>query len=121
MLVLICLLILPSIALVRVGGDRLWIFGYFASINLVTYFMYAWDKRRAKADAWRIPEKHLHLLELLGGWPAAYAAQSNLRHKCSKGSYQFVYWLIVIGYQFAALDSIQDWRFSKALFALVSN
>jgi hypothetical protein len=29
------------------------------------------------------------------------------------GSYQFVFWLIVLAYQFAAYDSFQDWQFSR--------
>ena len=57
---------------------------------------------------------NLHLLELLGGWPGAFLAQRRLRHKCSKGSYQFVFWLIVLGYQFAAYDSLQHWQYSRA-------
>lgn len=57
----------------------------------------------------------LHLLELLGGWPGAFLAQRRLHHKCSKGSYQFVFWLIVLAYQFAAYDSFQNWKYSRAL------
>lgn len=120
-ILLISLLVMPSIALIRAGGDNRWIFGYLAVINLVTYKVYAMDKRSARAGAWRVAEGKLHLLELLGGWPGAYIAQNNLRHKCSKGSYQFIFWLIVIGYQLAAIDSMQDWRVSEALFALISN
>jgi hypothetical protein len=37
-----------------------------------------------------------------------------LRHKCSKGSYQFTFWLIVLGWQFAAFDSLHNWKFSRA-------
>ncbi|SJM91388.1 Cold-shock protein (fragment) [Crenothrix polyspora] len=44
---------------------------------------------------WRIPEKSLHTLELLGGWPGALLAQRTLRHKNRKPSYQVVFWLIV--------------------------
>ena len=47
-------------------------------------------------------------------WPGAWVAQRRLRHKCSKGSYQFVFWLIVLGHQFAAFDSFQDWQLSRA-------
>jgi uncharacterized membrane protein YsdA (DUF1294 family) len=50
---------------------------------------------------------------LLGGWPGAFLAQRRLRHKCSKASYQFLFWIIVLAHQFAALDSLQDWRLSR--------
>jgi uncharacterized membrane protein YsdA (DUF1294 family) len=44
----------------------------------------------------------------------AWVAQRRLRHKCSKGSYQFVFCLIVLGWQVAALDSFHDWELSRA-------
>lgn len=79
-----------------------------------TYWIYALDKRRAEEGLWRVPEVNLHLLELLGGWPGAFLAQRRLRHKCSKVSYQFVFWIIVLGHQFAAYDSLRDWQHSRA-------
>jgi uncharacterized membrane protein YsdA (DUF1294 family) len=66
-----------------------------------------------------VSEANLHLLELLGGWPGAFLAQRRLRHKCSKGSYQFVFWLIVLGYQFAAYDSFHDWQYSRAAWKYI--
>ncbi|HEU5072003.1 MAG TPA: DUF1294 domain-containing protein [Verrucomicrobiae bacterium] len=78
------------------------------------YWIYARDKRRAEAGEWRVPEARLHFLDLLGGWPGGFLAQRRLRHKCSKGSYQFMFWLIVLAWQFAACDSLQSWQFLKA-------
>ncbi len=86
---------------------------YALAISALTYFAYAWDKNRAKKKGRREPEQMLHLLELLGGWPGAFIAQRNLRHKCSKLSYQIVFWLIVAGYQFAAIDYLRDWRMTE--------
>ena len=112
--VTLILLILPVIALQRRDVDFRWAGGYAIIISALTYWVYARDKRRAEAGEWRVPEVRLHLLELLGGWPGALLAQRRLRHKCSKGSYQFVFWLIVVVWQFAAVDSLQNWKFSKA-------
>jgi hypothetical protein len=55
----------------------------------------------------------LHLLELLGGWPGAFLAQRRLRHKSSKGSYLFVFVLIVGLHQFLAIDALRGWPFLK--------
>ena len=63
--------------------------------SLVTYFVYAIDKKAARKGAWRIPEAQLHLLALIGGWPGAMAAQQTLRHKSKKTSFRFVFWITV--------------------------
>lgn len=115
-LVLLCALLgLPAIALQRLPIELWKTMAYALTISLITYAAYASDKRRARTRAWRIPEAHLHMLELLGGWPGAWLAQHDLRHKCSKGSYQFIFLLIILIHQFAAYDSLQNWRLSRAL------
>ena len=111
---LIGLLVLPALALQRSGVNFLWVSAYTIVISALTYWVYARDKRRAESGEWRVPERRLHLLELLGGWPGAFLAQRRLRHKCSKGGYQLVFWLIVLAWQLAAVDSFQDWKFFKA-------
>jgi uncharacterized membrane protein YsdA (DUF1294 family)/cold shock CspA family protein len=82
---------------------------YWFVVCSVTYFVYAWDKRRARSKRRREPENLLHLLELVGGWPGAFIAQRHLRHKCAKLSYQIVFWLIVAAHQFAAVDYLRNW------------
>ena len=89
--------------------------GYAVVVNLIAYWAYARDKARARAGEWRISEATLHWWELIGGWPAAFLAQRRLRHKCVKRSYQAVFWLIVLGYQYAALDFLNDWRIARSL------
>lgn len=71
----------------------LWSMGALLAINLLTLWFYAADKNAARTGAWRVSENQLHLLALLGGWPAAWLAQQNLRHKTSKASFRAVYWL----------------------------
>ena len=61
------------------------------AINAITFVAYWIDKRAAQAQARRTPEATLHLLELLGGWPAAWLAQRVLRHKSSKQRYQLAF------------------------------
>ncbi len=56
---------------------------------------YGLDKRKAKLAHRRIKENTLHLLELLGGWPGAFAAQRYFHHKTQKTSFQVVFWMIV--------------------------
>ena len=42
---------------------------YLLLINIITYFTYAADKTKARQNKWRIPERTLILLALLGGSP----------------------------------------------------
>jgi uncharacterized membrane protein YsdA (DUF1294 family) len=114
LLVLAGLLALPVYAGYRLEPSLHWLGVCALLVSGITYWVYAVDKRRAEEGLWRVPESNLHLLELLGGWPGAFLAQRRLRHKCSKGNYQFVFWLIVLGYQFAAYDSFHNWQYSRA-------
>ncbi len=113
------LLILPGAAIYRSLGTVA--LGYAGTwmlvLSVVTFVVYAIDKRRACTDGWREPESHLHLLELLGGWPGALIAQRRLRHKSSKGSYQFIFIVIITLHQLVALDALLGWQMLKALFA----
>ena len=114
MLVILLLLALPAVAVQRSSVDYQWVVAYGVLISALTYWVYARDKRQAEQGGWRVPEARLHLLDLLGGWPGGFLAQRRLRHKCSKGSYQFVFWLIVLGWQFVAFDSLRNWHYSCA-------
>lgn len=55
---------------------------YFAAINIITFIVYARDKRLAKkTNVRRIPEKTLLLLAAIGGSIGALIAMYTLRHK----------------------------------------
>ena len=54
---------------------------YLAAVNVVTFTVYGIDKRKARRDAWRIPEKTLFLLPLLGGSVGALLGMKVFRHK----------------------------------------
>lgn len=61
-----------------------WILLAYALLSLVAVVLYALDKRRAQAGAWRVSERTLHLVALLGGWPGAMWARQRFRHKTRK-------------------------------------
>ncbi len=119
---LLPLLVLPGAALYRLStrvGIELLLIGC-AVISAFCFIAYWIDKRRAESGGWRIPESTLHLLELAGGWPAALLAQQLFRHKTAKLSYQVVFWSIVVGHQFLALDYLLGWRVSRSMWQLVA-
>ncbi len=67
----------------------------YLAMSTVTFIAYARDKSAARAGRWRISERALHLLELLGGWPGGLLAQHTLRHKRRKSTFLVIFWLIV--------------------------
>ncbi|MEE3485446.1 MAG: DUF1294 domain-containing protein [Bacteroidales bacterium] len=50
-------------------------------LNVITFIVYAWDKRKAKKNSWRTPESTLLLLAVVGGSVGALLAMYMLRHK----------------------------------------
>lgn len=58
--------------------------GLLLLINGLTFVAFGLDKRRAEAGEWRVPERALLLLALIGGWPGAKLAQHWYRHKTRK-------------------------------------
>jgi uncharacterized membrane protein YsdA (DUF1294 family)/cold shock CspA family protein len=67
---------------------------YFG-LSVAAFLTYALDQQAAIHGGRRTPEKTLHVLSLAGGWPGALLAQQLLRHKCSKPSFQAVFWITV--------------------------
>ena len=54
---------------------------YLAAVNLVTFTVYGVDKAKARRGAWRVPEKTLFLLSLLGGSLGALLGMWAFHHK----------------------------------------
>tara|TARA_Y100000310_G_scaffold261812_1_gene271295 strand:+ start:41 stop:424 length:384 start_codon:yes stop_codon:yes gene_type:complete len=73
--------------------------GTYSVASLVSFLVYGWDKRLAMQHGEhviRVPERTLHILGLIGGWPGSFIAQQWLRHKSKKRSFIAVLWLTVI-------------------------
>ena len=60
---------------------------YLAVINFITWIAYGLDKGRAKSGKWRIPERTLLLLALIGGSLGALAGMILFRHKTRKAKF----------------------------------
>lgn len=54
---------------------------YLLVVNLITFFLYGIDKRRAVRKAWRIPESVLIGFAAIGGSVGAFLAMLLFRHK----------------------------------------
>lgn len=65
-------------------------------MSIACFITYWLDKRRARNGGRRVPERTLHILEFLGGWPGALLAQQQFRHKTQKVRFLVVFWLVVV-------------------------
>ena len=65
-------------------------------MSLICFVMYGYDKRQAKNNAWRTPERTLHTLALLGGWPGALLGQQYFRHKTQKLQFRLTTYLMIV-------------------------
>ncbi|MBN1538369.1 MAG: DUF1294 domain-containing protein [Anaerolineales bacterium] len=57
---------------------------YYAFINVVTFVIWGIDKFKAEQRQWRIPERTLIALIIIGGAFGALAGMSLFRHKTRK-------------------------------------
>ena len=71
-----------SVASARTGWPAWQAVGlHVAASSVCTYLLFAWDKRRAAANARRVSETNLWLLVFFGGALGAWAAMTQWRHK----------------------------------------
>jgi uncharacterized membrane protein YsdA (DUF1294 family)/cold shock CspA family protein len=68
---------------------------YFVA-SVMSLASYAIDKSAAREGQRRTSEATLHFVDTLGGWPGGAFAQQWLRHKSSKRSFAFGYWMSVV-------------------------
>lgn len=57
---------------------------YFALINLLAFIMFWVDKRAAQNGQWRISEKALIIVSMLGGSVGSLISMNIFRHKTKK-------------------------------------
>lgn len=76
---------------------------YLLIINAAGLLLMLIDKRRAKKNLWRIPEKTLITVALIGGSIGAYAGMKLFRHK-TKHSKFYIGIPVIIALQLIAVS-----------------
>lgn len=68
----------------------------FAILNLLTFFLFGLDKRRAVREKWRVSEKTLLLFCALFGAAGGWVGMKLFRHKTRKPRFRFGVPLLLI-------------------------
>ena len=69
---------------------------WIAALSLLLFACMGADKRRAQCGRWRVPEKRLFVLALLGGAPGGLLGMLAFRHKTK-------HWYFALGFRALAL------------------
>ena len=87
------------------------ILGYYVLINIVLYITMVIDKKKAIKDQWRIPEKNMFILAVLGGGLGGLCAMVFKRHKNRHLDFIMVFTITSILHMLAAFLLIGKFAF----------
>jgi len=103
----------------QVLTSPLFVMGVYGVMSIFCFLANYHDKRKSMNRQWRTPERTLHFLELLGGWPGGLVAQQVFRHKTKKLSYQLTFWCIVALHGLVWADVLLHHTLSRAVMNFV--
>ena len=85
---------------------EMYIFMWMAFISIIGFILMGVDKAKAKKGAWRIPEKTLLGLALIGGGAGVWLGMEVFRHKTKHWYFKFgvpaicILEILAVGYFF---------------------
>lgn len=63
---------------------------YYICVNVIAFILYGLDKKYAREGRWRIPEKTLLGIALIGGAAGAWIGMQTFRHKTKHMSFRML-------------------------------
>ena len=85
-----------------------WYGWYMVVISVLAWALTVWDKRRARRGEWRVSEKTLFTVALLGGAAAMLATMRTIRHKTQHRRFMWGLPCIIVA-QIAAVVAVVAW------------
>ena len=68
---------------------------YYICVNVIAFILYGLDKKYAREGRWRIPEKTLLGIALIGGAAGAWIGMQTFRHKTKHMSFRMPLFAVV--------------------------
>lgn len=84
---------------------------YYLFINLCAFVLMGWDKRKSVKHYWRIPEKKLLLLPVLGGGVGVLIGMYIWKHKTKKPLFYIGVPMLYLLHRFLIVPVISDLLF----------
>ena len=63
---------------------------YYICVNIIAFILYGLDKKYAREGRWRIPEKTLLGIAMIGGAAGAWIGMQTFRHKTKHMSFRML-------------------------------
>lgn len=103
-------IILTLILIFVLFPDWDWVFSWLVIHNVVTFFVYYYDKKISPSSILRVPERILLWQVLLGAFIGAPFARLVFRHKTQKLSFRLYFWMAeIISIAWVILYYISMW------------
>ena len=80
---------------------------YLLVVNVITFLMMGFDKHEAKKGNWRVSEKTLFTLVVLGGSIGGILGMFTFRHKTKKWYFRFGFPIILIFQILVVIDLVR--------------
>ena len=80
---------------------------YLLVVNVITFLMMGFDKHEAKKGNWRVSEKTLFTLVVLGGSIGGILGMFTFRHKTKKWYFRFGFPIILILQILVVIDLVR--------------
>lgn len=69
---------------------------YYICVNIIAFILYGLDKKYAREGRWRIPEKTLLGIAMIGGAAGAWIGMQTFRHKTKHMSFRTLVPLLAV-------------------------
>ena len=92
-----------AVRLYQLNNDLLLLLGYFLGLNLFLFILMGMDKRAARRNKWRIPERRLLTLGIIGGGIGGILGMIVFHHKTHRIYFTICYVVNIICWGIAFL------------------